>query len=65
MSIMDHKFIGVDVGTGSVRSGLFSSAGVLLNVAVKEIQINNPEPGYYEQSSNEIWSAVCFTVKVS
>ena len=57
-------FIGVDVGSGSVRSGLFTSTGELLHVLVKEITINNPEANYYEQSSDEIWTAVCETVKV-
>jgi len=61
---MDPHFIGVDVGTGSVRAGLFSSFGSLLHVATREIQLHNPEPGYYQQSSEEIWNAVCETVQV-
>jgi ribulose kinase len=61
---MDPYFVGVDVGSGSVRSGLFTSTGELLTVSVKEIIVHNPEPGYYEQSSDDIWDAVCTTVKV-
>ncbi|CAG7673191.1 unnamed protein product [Allacma fusca] len=60
---MDSLYIGVDVGSGSVRAGLFTASGDLQHVAVKEIRINNPEPGYYEQSSDEIWNAVAYTVK--
>ena len=61
---MSSYYIGVDCGSGSVRAGLFNESGTLLHVAVKEILINNPEPGYYEQSSEDIWNAVAYTVKV-
>jgi ribulose kinase len=57
--------IGVDVGSGSVRAGLFTESGKLVKVATKEILVNNPEPGFYEQSSEDIWDAVVFVVKVN
>ncbi|ODM95892.1 FGGY carbohydrate kinase domain-containing protein [Orchesella cincta] len=61
---MGKYVIGVDCGSGSVRAGLFDVAsGELLNTAVKDILINNPEPDYYEQSSDDIWNAVIITVK--
>lgn len=56
-------YIGVDVGSGSVRAGLFTASGRLEHAAVQDIRINNPEPDYYEQSSDEIWNAVAYTVK--
>jgi len=56
--------IGVDVGSGSVRAGLFTESGDLVKVATKDILVNNPEPGYYEQSSEDIWNAVVIVVKV-
>lgn len=62
---MGKHVIGVDCGSGSVRAGLFEvKTGKLLRSAVKEIQINNPEAGYYEQSTDDIWNAVVTTVKV-
>jgi sugar (pentulose or hexulose) kinase len=59
----DGLFIGVDVGSYSVRAGLFDVEGHLLATRSNEITVSNPQPGYYEQSSEEIWSAVCQSVK--
>lgn len=56
-------FIGVDVGTGSVRSALFQKDGTLLSKAVKNIDIHEPKADYYEQSTDNIWAAVVSTVK--
>ena len=52
-------YIGVDVGTGSVRAAFFSGEGDYLMGTSKTITIHNPFPDIYEQSSSEIWSAVC------
>lgn len=57
-------FIGVDVGTGSVRAALVKQDGKLVATASKEIRIWNPKPDFYQQSSEEIWSAVRYTMKV-
>jgi ribulose kinase len=59
----DSLFIGVDVGSYSVRAGLFNASGKLLNSATIKISVSSPAPDYYEQSSDEIWSAVCQTIK--
>ena len=55
-------YIGVDVGTGSVRAAFFSEQGDYLVGTSKVITVHNPLPDIYEQSSNEIWSAVCWCV---
>ena len=61
----EDLFIGVDVGTGSVRASLFTDSGTLVgDVAKSEIKTWS-ENGCLEQSSEDIWSAVCTTVKVS
>ena len=57
-------FIGVDVGTASVRSALFQKDGKLLMKAVQSIDIHNPSVDYYEQSTDNIWAAVVATIKV-
>ena len=56
--------IGVDVGTGSVRAALVQSDGRIVATETKTIEIWNPQPDFYEQSSEDIWAAVIFTVRV-
>ncbi|XP_058462179.1 FGGY carbohydrate kinase domain-containing protein [Malaya genurostris] len=57
------NLIGVDVGTGSVRAALVTSKGEILKTWVKTIQTWNPLPNHYEQSSDDIWNAVCECVR--
>lgn len=57
-------FVGVDVGTSSARAALVNSKGQVLQSHVKPIITWNPKPDHYEQSSDDIWSAVCECVKV-
>ena len=61
--MMAGFLVGVDVGTYSARAGLFSSDGELIHHCSREIRVWN-EFGCLEQSSEDIWSAVCFCVKV-
>ena len=56
-------FVGVDVGTGSVRAALVSSKGQIIGSHVVPIQTHNPQQDFYEQSSEDIWSSVCVAVK--
>ncbi|PZC84646.1 FGGY carbohydrate kinase domain-containing protein [Helicoverpa armigera] len=56
-------FIGVDVGSGSVRAALVDDKGHVLNSSVKEIQTWKPKVDYYEQSSNNIWECCVFVIK--
>ncbi|XP_050217991.1 uncharacterized protein LOC126668829 [Mercurialis annua] len=55
-------FLGVDVGTGSARAGLFDEKGKLLGSASSPIQIWK-EGVCVEQSSTDIWHAICAAVK--
>ncbi|XP_020591517.1 FGGY carbohydrate kinase domain-containing protein [Phalaenopsis equestris] len=57
-------FLGVDVGTGSARAGLFNQEGRLLGSASSPIQIWM-ERDCIEQSSTDIWHAVCAAVKIA
>ena len=66
MAVADGPyFIGVDVGTSSVRAALVTSGGHLVGSASCAITIWEPEPNFYEQSSNDIWQACCTVVRVS
>ncbi len=55
--------IGVDVGTGSARAGLFSLHGTMLAQASRPIRAWRPEPGYVQQSTADIWASVCASVR--
>lgn len=55
--------IGVDVGTGSARAGVFDATGKLLGVGKHPVTMWQ-EPGeIVEQSSDQIWQAVCAAVR--
>lgn len=56
-------YIGIDVGTGSARAGVFDAEGRLLGQAVQEITIWRPREDFVEQSSENIWQAVCTCVR--
>lgn len=55
--------IGIDVGTGSARAGIFSLSGEKRAAAVTPITTWRPRPHYMQQSSEEIWNAVCRSVR--
>src|SRR6516225_11481893 len=55
--------IGVDVGTGSARAGIFDSAGRMVASAKHDITVFHERGAIVEQSSTQIWQAVCHAVK--
>ncbi|MHA6729490.1 FGGY-family carbohydrate kinase [Devosia sp. A369] len=55
--------IGVDVGTGSARAGVFDFAGQLLASAKRPISIWHEAGDVVEQSSDQIWQAVAESVR--
>ena len=61
---MSH-FIGIDVGTGSARAGVFDADGKLLASHKHDIQMWREAGDIAEQSSDDIWSAVCTCVKAA
>lgn len=56
-------FIGIDVGTGSARAGVFDASGVLLGAAACAIETVRPRPDFAQQSSADIWQAVTTAVR--
>ncbi|KAM0933793.1 putative ribulokinase [Dioscorea sansibarensis] len=58
-------FLGVDVGTGSARAGLFDTKGRLLGTHSSPIQIWKEGDCAEVQSSTDIWHAVCAAVKTA
>ena len=55
----DHHYLGIDVGTGSVRAAIFDAKGTRLGMGVHPITLHRPETDFVEQSSDQIWEAVC------
>ncbi|MCK6442574.1 FGGY-family carbohydrate kinase [Elstera cyanobacteriorum] len=56
---MEKAFIGIDVGTGSARAGIFDPEGRLVASAKHPIRLWQDAGGVAEQSSDDIWMAVC------
>jgi FGGY-family pentulose kinase len=52
-------YLGIDVGTGSARAGLFTAGGRMLASASRAIRMWKPRPDFVEQSSDDIWAACC------
>jgi FGGY-family pentulose kinase len=52
-------FLGIDVGTGSARAGIFNARGRRLGSASEPIKMWKPAPDHVEQSSEDIWRACC------
>lgn len=59
---MDY-ILGIDVGSGSARCGVFDRDASLLGVGKHPIAQHRPALDHVEQSSDDIWSAVCIAVK--
>ncbi|KAK6625018.1 hypothetical protein RUM43_005309 [Polyplax serrata] len=59
----DCYFLGVDVGTGSVRAALIRPNGEIVKTSTWPIKKWNPQNDFYEQSSDDIWRSCCRVVK--
>ena len=62
---MDEALIGVDVGTGSVRAGVFTLRGQLLSNARRVIATWREAGDIVEQSSADIWAATVAAVRAA
>lgn len=60
---MTDCLIGVDVGTQSARAGVFDINGLLLGSAKRDLTLYREGAHIVEQSSLEIWDAVCTVVR--
>lgn len=56
-------FLGIDVGTGSARAGIFDVNGMLVGTDKCVIQLYRDAANIVEQSSSEIWAAVASATK--
>jgi FGGY-family pentulose kinase len=53
----ERFYLGVDVGTGSARAGLFDQQGKRRGLGKADIAVFKPKPEHYEHSSEDIWSS--------
>ena len=60
---MNGLYIGVDIGSGSVRAGLFDASGQKLAQASTPIKQFLPKTNHVEQSSTDIWKQVCTVIR--
>ena len=60
---MSETYLGIDVGTGSARAGVFDRSGALLASAKHDIAIFRETGDIVEQSSADIWRSVCASVQ--
>lgn len=59
----ERYLVGVDVGTGSARAGVFDLSGRMLASGKRDISLFREAGAMVEQSSTEIWAAVCAAVR--
>lgn len=68
-SYQQAYYIGIDVGTGSVRSCVIDAAGEIKGLASEDIQLWKASYGeagtHYEQSTTDIWKHICGTVRTA
>lgn len=63
---MEERFyLGIDVGTGSARAGIFDGKGKMLGSATHPIQTWRYDEDFVEQSSDDIWSACGAAVRAA
>jgi D-ribulokinase len=59
----ERCYLGVDVGTGSVRAAVFDGSGRALGMGTEPTRIWRPEKDYVQQSSSDIWSSAAAAVR--
>lgn len=55
-------YIGVDVGTDSARACLINESGDIIALESKPISRWEPLPGFWNQSTTDIWASICYCV---
>uniref|UniRef100_A0A8C9W0Q3 FGGY carbohydrate kinase domain-containing protein n=1 Tax=Scleropages formosus TaxID=113540 RepID=A0A8C9W0Q3_SCLFO len=60
---MEQYYVGVDVGTASVRAALVARDGLVKATAEEPVRIWQPAPDRYVQSSDDIWDRCCRAIR--
>ncbi len=64
-SVSSPLFAGIDVGSASVRAGIYTADGERLAFVVRPISQFHPRAGFVEQSSTEIWNQICDAMRTA
>lgn len=56
-------FLGIDAGTTAIKTVLFNELGEELSVAVRNVPVMHPRPGWAEQDMNTCWEATRDTIR--
>jgi FGGY-family pentulose kinase len=59
---MPPLFLGLDIGTQSVRAALYDDAGVCRGQGTAPLDTTYPRPGWAEQDARQWWQAACTAV---
>src|SRR5215510_10692643 len=62
MNASSPLFLGLDVGTQSVRAALFDPSGHCAGFATGPLDTSHPQPGWAEQDALQWWQAACSAV---
>ena len=57
--------MGIDIGAGSLKTMIVSSAGRVCGSAAVDIATHSPKPRWSEQDPQDWWKAVCTTVPLA
>src|SRR5262245_19297459 len=57
MAAASPLFLGLDVGTQSVRAALFDEAGNCRAFVTSPLETTHPQPGWAEQDARQWWQA--------
>ena len=60
---MKDVFLGIDLGTGGARAGLFDDEGHALAFKDSPVVSHYPHPGWVEQSAEDWWEALVNSVR--
>ena len=52
-------YIGIDLGTSSMKAMLVDEVGIIQNTVTKEYPVFYPRSGWSEQNASDWWSAIC------
>ncbi len=64
-AMSEKLYLGIDVGTGSVRAGIFDGRGKGHGAASVDIKMWRPQADFVEQSSEDIWTAAGQAVRAA